>query len=429
MEIKISYGQGDEILEIPRDNIAGIIRPKQLDTGSGGSEKALKAALNCRGATEFVRSVAGKRLCVLLDDGTRDEPYEDIFKVLFGFFTGASSVDFIICTGTHNSDTPGNARISELARQVCEKFKISDFSINIHDCRSSKLVLGPVTKLGTRVEYNALADEANIFLVVSDAKVHYFSGYSNPVKNFVPGICSFDTVEKNHSLALDEKSTFGLHPWHNDPGRRDNPVAVDQLEGAEFIVRDRLVYSLITVTASAMVQWAVFDLAKNACAQAFDWIDQANTHTVEPVDRLIVSPGHFPNDCSLYNAQRALELTKNAINDDGEILFVSQCSQGVGEDHTLENFYHRLTLPTDEILDSIEQNYKLFSHKPYKFAQLIKRTHKIFVYTSLDDDTVRSAHMHPVDNPQLVIDRWLDEKPDCSIMVIDGANKIALYRK
>lgn len=380
MEIQIAYGKGDEILEIPQANIADIIRPKQLDSGSGGNGKVLKTAINCRGATEFVRCVAGKRLCVLLDDGTRDEPYEDIFKVLFGLFTGASGVDFIICTGTHYSNTPGNSRISELVELACRKNNIADFSINIHDCRRSKLVVGPITRSGTKLEYNALADEADIFLVVSDAKVHYFSGYSNPVKNFVPGICGFDTVEKNHSLALDEKSTFGVHPWHNDPDRRDNPVAVDQLEAMESIVRDRLVYALVTVTASGKIQWSAFDLAKNASAQAFDWIDQANTHTVEPVDRLIVSPGHFPNDCSLYNAQRALELTKNAIRDGGEILFVSQCSQGVGEDHTLENFYHRLTLPTDEILDSIEQNYKLFSHKSYKFAQLIKRTHKIFVY-------------------------------------------------
>ena len=47
-------------------------------------------------------------------------------------------------------------------------------------------------------------------------KTHYFAGYSNPIKNFVPGICAFETTEKNHSLALHPHSSFGLHPWHSD---------------------------------------------------------------------------------------------------------------------------------------------------------------------------------------------------------------------
>ena len=73
------------------------------------------------------------------------------------------------------------------------------------------------TSRGTQVLVNVLADEADVFLVVSDVKVHYFAGYSNPVKNFLPGISAFRTVEQNHSLALLEESTHGLHPWHPDP--------------------------------------------------------------------------------------------------------------------------------------------------------------------------------------------------------------------
>jgi nickel-dependent lactate racemase len=162
-------------------------------------------------------------------------------------------------------------------------------------------------------------------------------------------------------------------------------------------------------------------------AEAIAQIDRQNTHTVRPVPRLIVSPGGFPNDISLYIAQRALELTKNAVTDGGEILFLAQCKDGVGEEHTLENFYNRLTAPLESILTSIESDYKLYSHKPYKFAQLIQRLSQIWMHSEIPDEMVEAAHLKPTKKPQAVIDKWLADDPDTKITIIDGANKIALY--
>ena len=86
-------------------------------------------------------------------------------------------------------------------------------------------------------------------------------------------------------------------------------------------------------------------------------------------------------------------------------------------------------VPIDEILASIEDEYRLFSHKPYKFAQMIKRLRKIWVYSEIDDGLVEAAHMYAAHDPQRIVDGWLIENPDVKITVIDGANKIALYRK
>ncbi len=135
----------------------------------------------------------------------------------------------------------------------------------------------------------------------------------------------------------------------------------------------------------------------------------------------------MPNDIDLYIAQRALELTKSAVTDGGEILFLAACPNGLGEAKTMENFYHRLTLPIDEIFNSIESEYKLYSHKPYKFAQLIRRLRRINIYSQIPDDLIRPAHLFPAHEPQAVVDEWLTEQPDAKITIVDGANKIALY--
>ena len=428
MRIDVHYGDGVIPLHLPQGNVTDIICPC-YGKGVQSNSQLIAEVLNCDDAGYFQRQAVGRRVCVMLADGTRDMPLKDIFGGLFALLRGCSFIEFLICTGTHNADTAENRRIKQQIEDAGMVAGIGDFRVHVHDCQNDEFINAGRTNHGTEVIYNAKVDDADIFLVLTDVKCHYFGGYSNAVKNFVPGICTFRTAELNHSLALDERSTFGVHPWHSDSSRHDNPLACDQLEGMEMIVRRKGVYALATISTSGQIAWAGFGAADMVCAEAFDAADKMNTHTVTPVERLIVSPGGMPNDVDLYIAQRALELTRQAVKDGGEVLFLSACPKGIGEEQTMENFYNRLTMPIDEILASIENEYKLFSHKPYKFAQLIKRLRRIWVYSQIDDRLIEAAHMSVTHDPQEVVDGWLKENPDVKITIIDGANKIALYKK
>ena len=426
MKVDIHYGDSIVSLEIPDANIAHIIRPWQDEEETDNSE-ILQQATAGRHVENFRQIIADRHLCVLLDDGTRDETFEDIFEQLFTLLRTSSFVRFLICTGTHERATPQNDRIAAQIQKAAAKAQIGDYEILTHDCEHVTFAEAGVTSRGTDIICNALANDADVFLVLSDVKVHYFAGYSNPIKNFVPGICAFRTAEQNHSLALDDKSTFGIHPWHPDSNRRNNPLACDQLEGMRLIVKERPVFTLATITTSGQIRWAKFGPVESVTAEAFTIVDQRNTHTVTPAGRLIISPGGLPNDIDLYIAQRALELTKSAVTDGGEILFLAACPNGVGEAKTMENFYHRLTRPIEEIFNSIESEYKLYSHKPYKFARLIRRLRRIHICSQIPDDVVRAAHLFPAHEPQAIVDEWLTEQPDAKITIVDGANKIALY--
>jgi len=426
MKVGLHYGSGILSLEIPQSNIAEIIRPWQHEKPVDNTA-ILQRALTEQQTQNFQERIEGKCLCVLVDDGTRDEPFGDIFGQVFGILRPSRHVRFLICTGTHEPDTPENGTIKGQVKEAAKKVGIEHFSMHAHDCEREGLRTAGRTSHGTEILFNALADDADLFLVLSDIKVHYFAGYSNPVKNFVPGICGYETAEQNHSLALDERSTFGVHPWHKNSDRRDNPLAEDQLEVMHMIVRDRPVYALVTISTSARISWAGFGPVDEVSGEAFSVVDDRNTHTVKPVSRLVVSPGGLPNDTSLYIAQRALELTKNAVVNGGEILFLASCPAGIGEARTIENFYNRLTAPVGDILKSIESGYRLYNHKPYKFAQLILRLRRIWMHSDMPDNVVEAAHLYPIGRPQTIIDNWLAEEPDVRITVVDGANKIALY--
>jgi nickel-dependent lactate racemase len=429
MKINLHYGKGLVYLQIPEPNIQQIIRPWR-GKPTADNLALIKQALDDREVKNFQGDIAGKRLCVLTEDGTREAALDDtLLAPVFNLMRHVSGLRFLISTGTHDPNTPRNTEIKKLIRTAARKARLKNLEIHAHDCRQEEFINAGWTSRGTQVLFNSALDDADAFLVLSDIKTHYFAGYSNPVKNFVPGLCAFETTEHNHSLALHDNSTFGLHPWHNNATRRDNPLARDQLEAMQMIVKNRPVYTFATISNSKEIQWARFGPARIVAAAAFDRIDQRNTHTVRTVPYLVVSPGGLPNDITLYIAQRALELTGNAVTDGGEVLFLAACPDGIGEDRTMENFYNRLTAPLEQIFKSIESEYKLYNHKPYKFARMIRRLSKIWIYTQVHDRLVKAAHLHPTHQPQAVVNSWLARDPKARIIIVDGANKIALYAK
>lgn len=427
MNIELRYGRAAVLLEIPEKNIAKIIRPWQRQTKTDNRTVMRKSLSDSSDDIKALQErIRGKRLCLLLPDGTRGLPLKDILPEVFPLLTGCSFIRLLLCTGTHDASTPENSRITELLTKVAKQSHLPRFDICVHDCERDRCINAGTTSRGTDVLFNVAADDSDAFLVLSDVKYHYFAGYSNPIKNFVPGICAFRTAEQNHRLTLDERSTFGMHPWHPQPDRRTNPLAEDMLEAMQMITKGRCVFAFVTLSSSGTIQWAKFAPADQATAEAMSLVDEVNIRVVSSTERLIVSPGGFPHDESLYIAQRALELTKNAVKDGGEILFLTECINGFGSQRTWENFYNRLTAPVDVILSSVSNEYKLFSHKPYRFAQMIQRLRYIWIYSAMPDELLTKAHLLPTSDPQAVVNGWLDEKPDVKITVVEGANNLAL---
>jgi len=430
MAVELRYGRGTVAVRIPQHNIGQIIRPWGYERKRDNHSVIASAISDASGGIgKLHEQIADAHVCILLSDGTRDMPLSDILPEICQPAVSSRFTQFLICTGTHNPNTPENRNIVELTHKIARQVGIRNFDIAIHNCQDEQFANSGRTKRGTPVLFNARAEKADVFIVLSDMKYHYFAGYSNPIKNFVPGICAYSTAENNHSLALDERSQFGMHPWHPRKKQRANPLAEDMLEAMQMILDGRAVYAFVTITAGKQIQWARFGKARAVTSEAMSVIDKRNLRRVAPTDRLIVSPGGFPQDESLYTCQRALELTADAVKDNGEILFISECVNGIGSELTLENFYKTLTTPVDSILKSAQAEYKLFSHKPYKFARMIKRLRRIWVYSAIPGPLLERAHLFPTSDPNDVVDGWLSENSAVKINIVDGASNIAICNR
>ncbi|MFX1560684.1 MAG: lactate racemase domain-containing protein [Promethearchaeota archaeon] len=426
MNVHVTYGDGTIQLKIPDKNLAGVIKPNPAKTSAdvlAGIEKVLE---NPHGPHLSVIS-RSKSVCVLVEDHTRDAPHWAMISAVVPRLTDANRVQFIITTGSHEVNHPGNLEIVEMIKRAAEDAKLTSYEVTINDCKSPDMVNLGKTSRGSPVIVNAAAVGHDVYVSLSDMKAHYFAGYSNVVKNFLPGVCGFETIEANHSLALNPRSTFGIHPFHPDESRRDNPLADDMREAMGLITREAKIFLVAIISSNKKLVWADAGQPEPVTARGMEILDETSSFTVTPQTRIVVSPGGYPQDKSLYHAQRAIELTKKAVLDGGQILFIAECRDGVAPESAIENFYNKLTAPLDDVIKSISGKYHLYEHKAYKFAELLKRVARIRLYSKLNQETVEAAHLEMVKDPQAVIDEWLKEDPEVKILVLDKGNKIAVY--
>ena len=255
MEVTLAYGDREIKLKIPDENLAGYIAPKQIKLISDIA-KELDRVMNNPHGPLLSDLVSSKSVCVLVEDHTRAEPHLELLQAVTPSLIDANRVVFIITTGSHEVEHPENIKITQMIKKAAQDAKLSNYSIYIHDCFNDDFVDLGKTSRGTPVLINSHAAGHDVYVALADMKAHYFAGYSNALKEFLPGVCAFESIEANHSMALDPKSTFGMHPYHPDQEKRSNPLADDMREAMEMITKNSQIFTLSVISSGDKLVWA-----------------------------------------------------------------------------------------------------------------------------------------------------------------------------
>ena len=197
----------------------------------------------------------------------------------------------------------------------------------------------------------------------------------------------------NHKLALSDKAcSLALN---------GNPVNEDMID-AMNVLKEINVFSIQTILTGDHKLYAVTtgDLIKSFDA-AIKYAHQIFCVPLKQKGNIVVTVAPYPMDIDLYQSQKALDNGKLALEDDGIIILVSKCRDGVGED-TFLKLLSKADSPK-KILEILGDGYKLGYHKAAKMAQIGIRA-EMWAVTDLDDETIKKSQLKPYSDIQSAVD-------------------------
>jgi nickel-dependent lactate racemase len=170
----------------------------------------------------------GKKVAVLVDDWGRPTPCGEFLPSVIERIKDAGDITIIAASGMH--DPMGDEEMEhKVGREIMRRFRCVS-----HDAGDpSRLTFLGLTPLGTPVWVNRYAAEADIRLCFGRIFQHSNYGYEGGYKMIVPGIASFETILRDHSLNFSDQSNYGI--LKNNPSREEAD-AVGRLVGIDFCV-------------------------------------------------------------------------------------------------------------------------------------------------------------------------------------------------
>ena len=105
-----------------------------------------------------------------------------------------------------------------------------------------------------------------------------------------------------------------------------------------------------------------------------------------------------PLDGNLYQAQKALEHCQGAVKDDGDLVVISACKEGIGS-----KFFYELAKNWDrENNKPKDGKFRFGSHKLSRVNLMTKRIN-IYLYSEMNPKEVCQVFYEPLDNLQKFI--------------------------
>ncbi len=415
-EYKLKFGEAVVSFSTSDDLRIEVLKPNRefdgLEDPKEEVRKSLRAPTGIEPLKDLILQEKPKNVVVLVSDLTRPCPSHIIVPPLIEELLQAGlrqdQITIVFGLGFHRKMTDQEMKRA-VGEQVFEKIKCLNHDIS--ECVS----IGK-TERGTPVEVFKPVVESDFIIATGNLELHWFAGYSGGNKALLPGVCSKRTIETNHSYMLLDGATSGR--------LEGNPVRED-IEEAGKMAKVRFIVNAVLNSKKEVVKIVSGDPIL-AHREGVKCIDRMYKIKIErKYDIVIASPGGFPKDINLYQAQKGLDNAFQAVKDGGIIILVAQCREGFGE-KTFEEWMKRAQSP-DEPLEWIKKEFHLGGHKAAGFCKVMKKA-KIFLCSTMDKNTIKQIFMTPFESVQDALDSALKQtSTDPSILLMPYANSTLPY--
>ena len=317
--------------------------------GGGGPDAPAPGGASARGPF---------RVAIAVNDKTRPVPHGHLLPPLLERLEAAGiaaeHIRLIIATGTHPPMTESEFP-AVLPQRLLERYHVVS-----HDAGDeSVLEAVGTTSRGTPVRINRLFLSADLRIVIGNIEPHQFMGYSGGVKSAVIGLAGKDTINHNHAMMSLPEAMVGR--FDDNPARQD-------VEEMGRMVRVDLALNVILNDHKEIIE-AVAGNPTEVMQRGIPRVCELYTAEVdEPLDLVIASPGGYPKDINVYQAQKGLAHASLVTREGGAIIVAAACVEGSGSE-SYEAWVSRRRRHEQVLDDFAAEGYRVGPHKAFQIAR------------------------------------------------------------
>jgi nickel-dependent lactate racemase len=348
---------------------------------------------NLQEAIAALKEATDEKTLYIINDDQRPTPSEKILSS--APITRNDSI--LVATGAH--EPPGKDFFSRFTRDM-----------HIHDAVESPCTFYGETSNGNAVYLNSTLDKFENLVVINSVEPHYFAGFTGGRKSFLPGVARYETIERNHKLALDSRAQVMK--------LAGNPVHEEMVEICRMVLEKKDVFciNLVLNKEGTIITAEYGDILESFYRAATISKEISAVKTGKRYDNVITVAQH-PMDLNLDQSHKAVENVRGVVKKNGNLILVSQCKDGLG--HPSHYYDLLISGSPEEVFEKIRKGYKLGWHKTAKILEGLQRF-TLSAVTEIDNALLKKGHIVPLTLADL------EDLEGDTLLVPDGAATVPI---
>lgn len=409
-EYRVPYGKTDLSFTLPDSRDVTVLNPADVPGARDPHTLVAQALESPVGDVSPEMFQGVRRVAIAIPDKTRPVAHAMLYPLLewlASLGVAAQTITFLIATGTH---TP--MRRDEFPLVLPHDI-LSHYRVFSHDCdNTDNLVYQGRTTRGTPVWTNRIFAEADLRIVVGNLEPHQFMGFTGGAKGAAIGLAGRETITTNHAMLTSPAAQPGVYDG--------NPLRQD-VEGIGRLMGIHLALNAILNRRKEIVHVLAGEPVAVMRAGIPLLRALVEVEVPAPFDLVIASPGGFPKDINLYQAQKGLAHAARVTRTGGTVILVAACDEGTGN-AAYEQWIAGVTSHQAVLERFAREPFRLGPHKAFQIARDAIRLRVLFK-SEMAPDFVRSLLLEPVSDLAATVWALADAlPPDARIGVLTFAN-------
>ncbi len=385
MRVELAYGKSTLPVEFP-DTCTTVITPshkKGLADEKQALEEALLTPVQSRPLRNRIKPT--DKICILFTDLTRATPNERIIPWLLEHLKDhpKENITLLNQLGTHRPNTLEELK-TMLGEEVLENYRV----IN-HDCEDpSKLTQLGKTSTGVPALINTIAVEADLRIVTGFIEPHFFAGFSGGPKGIMPGVAGLETVMSNHGQKNigDPRSTFGVTDG-NPLWEELRDIALRA--GPSFLLN-------VTLNETRQITRVFAGDLIAAHREGCEFVRESAMQAVEePFDIVVTTNSGYPLDLNLYQGVKGMSAGARILKEQGLLILACECREGIPAQSPMDLLLKSANSPEEILTMLATPGFLKPEQWQAQIQALIQQRAEVQVFSSLDPETIRGAHLSP----------------------------------